>query len=71
MCKTGKNEFGQFMGFEPLTLVPFERDAIDVEQMTEKERGQLNAYHQKVYEIISQFLSKEEQEWLVDACAPI
>lgn len=69
--KREKNEFGQFMGFEPLTLVPFERDAIDVEQMTEKERGQLNAYHQKVYEIISQFLSKEEQEWLVDACAPI
>lgn len=69
--KREKNEFGQFMGFEPLTLVPFDRDAIDVEQMSEKEKTLLNEYHQKVFETIGPLLSKEEREWLMDACAPL
>jgi len=69
--KREKNEFGQFMGFEPLTMVPFEREAIDVEQMNEKERGLLNAYHQMVFETISPFLSEEEREWLADVCMPL
>ena len=69
--KREKNEFGQFMGFEPLTMVPFERDAIDVEQMNEKERKLLNVYHQMVFETISPFLSVEEREWLADACMPL
>lgn len=69
--KREKNEYGQFMGFEPLTLVPFERDAIDVEQMSGRERERLNMYHQMVFETIGPFLSKEEREWLADACAPL
>ena len=69
--KREKNEFGQFMGFEPLTMVPFERDAIDVEQMNEKERKLLNVYHQMVFETISPFLSVEEREWLADVCMPL
>lgn len=67
--KKEKNEFGQFMGFEPLTFVPFDRDAIDVEQMTSKELALLNAYHQQVYEKLEKYLSTEEREWLADACA--
>ncbi len=69
--KREKNEYGQFMGFEPLTMVPFERDAIDTEQMNEKERERLNMYHQMVFETIGPFLSKEEGEWLADVCAPL
>ena len=34
--KKEKNEFGQFMGFEPLTYVPFDRAAIDISQMNQK-----------------------------------
>lgn len=69
--KREKNEYGQFMGFEPLTLVPFDRDAIDIEQMSVKERELLNAYHEKVLEVIGPHLDRQEQEWLSDACAPI
>lgn len=69
--KREKNEFGQFMGFEPLTLVPFDRDAIDAEQMSEKEKNLLNEYHQKVLETIGPLLSREEREWLADTCAPL
>lgn len=69
--KREKNQFGQFMGFEPLTLVPFERDAIDVEQMSQREIALLNAYHKKVYDTLNAYLEPEEREWLADECSPI
>jgi Xaa-Pro aminopeptidase len=69
--KREKNEFGQFMGFEPLTFVPFDRDAVDAGQMSEKERTLFNEYQQQVLEKIGPFLSKEEREWLTDVCAPL
>ena len=69
--KREKNEFGQFMGFEPLTFVPFERNAIDVGQMSEKERELLNTYHQRVFEKLGDFLPVEEREWLKDMCTPL
>lgn len=69
--KREKNEYGQFMGFEPLTLVPFEREAIDTEQLSRKERAWLNAYHARVLETLTPYLDREEQAWLADACAPI
>lgn len=66
-----KNEYGQFMGFEPLTFVPFDREAIDPEQMSARERELLNEYHRQVYEKISPFLDRQEKEWLMDECAPL
>lgn len=66
-----KNEFGEFLGFETLTMAPFERDAIDPDQMTEEDKKLLNAYHEKVYNTISPYLDRHEAEWLMDACAPI
>ncbi|MCD7825728.1 MAG: aminopeptidase P family protein [Clostridiaceae bacterium] len=69
--KREKNEYGQFMGFEPLTFVPFERDAIDAAQLSERERQLLNQYHEQVFEKIGGFLSRQEREWLADVCAPV
>ena len=68
--KKEKNEFGQFMGFEPLTYVPFDRAAIDISQMNQKEIARLNAYHREVYEKISPYLNEEEKEWLKKECEP-
>lgn len=59
-----KNEYGTFLGFEPLTMVPFDKDAILWDQLSEKEIQWLNAYHQKVYEVLSPYLSEEERQWL-------
>lgn len=64
-----KNQFGRFMGFEPLTFVPFERAAIDVEQMSRREIDLLNEYHERVYEMLKDYLEPEEREWLADECS--
>ena len=65
ICRKGeKNEYGQFMYFENITLVPFDLDAVDVNQMNETEKRYLNEYHAKVYETISPYLTAEEAEWL-------
>ena len=62
--KGHKNEYGQFMHFEVLTLVPFDLDAIDVSLLCDDEKAQLNAYHKLVFESVSPYLSDDEQEWL-------
>lgn len=69
--KKEKNDFGQFMGFEPLTFVPFDKDAVAPELMNEKEREWLNEYHKQVYKKISPYLTDAEKDWLAEACAPI
>lgn len=69
--EVNKNEYGRFMGFETLTLVPFERDAIIVSELDEKERMWLNEYHAKIRAIISPYLEDEEQEWLQTVTAEL
>lgn len=64
VCKDIQNEYGQFMKFETLTLVPFDLDAIDASLLHENEKEMLNTYHQKVYEAISPHLNDAENEWL-------
>lgn len=65
LCKEREQTvYGQFMEFETLTLVPFDRNAIDIEQMDSKAMKLLNEYHQRVYETISPFLGDEEKAWL-------
>ena len=72
LCVEGpKNEYGQFLEFEILTLIPWDLDAVDPAQMTEQERGWLNEYHHTVYEAIAPHLPKEEQEWLAHATRAI
>lgn len=58
------NEYGQFMYFETVTLVPVDLDAVKPELMTEKERNLLNTYHAQVWNSISPYLDADEREWL-------
>jgi Xaa-Pro aminopeptidase len=72
LCRKGeKNDFGQFMYLEPLTMVPFDRDAIDQQLLTEREITLLNAYHKKVYETLAPYLEGEVLQWLRMATAEI
>lgn len=72
LCKKAeKTSFGQFMCFEPLTMVQFDLEGINPEEMTERERKLLNDYHQKVYTTISPYLDEEEKEWLKQATREI
>lgn len=65
LCKKAEQtEYGQFMEFETLTMVPHDRAAILPEQMSKRELALLNAYHKTVYETISPYLTEEERKWL-------
>ena len=65
--KLTANEYGTFLGFEILTMIPFDLDAILPEEMSEEERQWLNEYHQKVYETVAESLPEEEKIWLKEA----
>jgi Xaa-Pro aminopeptidase len=56
------------LGFETLTLVPFDLEAVDFDMLTEHDRVLLYDYHRKVYNTLSPFLNDEEKEWLYQAC---
>ncbi len=62
--KAEKNEYGQFMEFEPVTFAPIDIDAIDVNELNREEREYLNNYHKLVYEKVTPFLNEEESNWL-------
>ena len=69
--KAEKNSYGQFMEFETVTLVPYEREAILPDMLEKRELEWLNQYHAKVYETISPLLEGEEKQWLKEATAEI
>ena len=72
VCKKAeKTSVGQFMCFEHLTMVPFDLEAVVPEQMSERERSLLNAYHAQVYEKISPYLEPDEREWLKESTRSI
>ena len=65
LCVERENgEFGQFLGFEVLTMCPFDLDAVEVSALTAEEKGLLNAYHKKVRETLAPYLTEEENAWL-------
>ena len=72
LCKKAeKTSFGQFMCFEYLTMVPFDLDGVDPEQMSVRERKLLNEYHKEVYKTLSPHLNEDEKEWLKQATREI
>ena len=66
-----EGEFGPFLQFDPLTLCPIDLTPIIVEEMLPEEISWLNAYHQRVFDILSPHLSPAESDWLRIACAPL
>lgn len=65
------NEFGTFYGFEPLTFVPIDLDAIDPAVLTEKGIERLNRYHAMVYEKLAPHMTEEERIQLAAATRPV
>ena len=52
------------LGFEDLTMVPFDKNLLDLSLMTDSEIKWLNDYHQKVWGKISPFFEGDELKWL-------
>lgn len=61
----------QMMKFEPLTLVPYEREAVEPAQMTAEEKALYNEYQSLVCEKLSPHLAPEEAAWLAEATRAI
>jgi Xaa-Pro aminopeptidase len=61
----------EMMGFETLTLVPFDRRLIDPKQLLPWELAWLNAYHARVRREIEPVLLSDDRAWLRHATAPI
>lgn len=66
-----KSDFAQFYGFEPLTLVPFDRDAIEIEMLSDTQKEWINQYNQLIYETIGDEVEDEVQDWLFEITRPI
>lgn len=62
--KDKETEYGQFLKFKPLTMVPLDLDGVDVSLLSDDQRKWLNDYHHQVYETIAPYLTHEEREWL-------
>jgi Xaa-Pro aminopeptidase len=56
--------FGQFLGFDTLTLCPIDTRLIDFELFSEKERNWLNNYHSEVRRQLKPLIRKELQVYL-------
>lgn len=69
--KDVKNEYGQFLKFETLTLVPFDLAGILPEMLTASEKHWLNTYHKRIYRKLSKYLSPAERRFLAKATREI
>ena len=72
VCRKGeKNDYGQFMYFDTITMAPIDLDVIDTKYMSPVDIQRLNDYHQKVYDTISPYLTEEERMWLKEYTRPL
>ena len=66
-----KTAWGQFVGFENLTMCPIDIRAIEPSLMSDEEKKYLNDYHKLVFKTLSPMLGKEEKAWLKNMTAAI
>lgn len=66
-----KNEFGQFLKFETVTLCHFERELMDKALLTAEEIQWIDQYHGVVYETLAPGLAPDVQAWLKEKTRPL
>ncbi|MBQ8856905.1 MAG: aminopeptidase P family protein [Lachnospiraceae bacterium] len=72
LCQEAEaTEYGRFLNFETLTLVPFDLDVVDVTLLDSKEKQLLNDYHSRVYSELAPYMTEEELVWLKEATRAI
>ena len=65
------NQYGTFLGFEPITFVPIATSPVVPGVLTRDELDWLNAYHREVFTKLAPHLTEEERDWLAKKCAAI
>ena len=58
------NEYGQFMRFDTLTMVPFDLRLIDKRYLDKKTINLINEYHKTVYHALAPYLNADELIYL-------
>ena len=53
-----------FLAFEPLTMIPLDRRALNIDIMTKKDIEYFNSYQKLVYNTLEVYLDDEEKAWL-------
>jgi len=72
LCKSlGRNEFGDWLGLEPITLCHFDTSIIVKKLLSADEIDWLNAYNANVYETLSPYLPADVAAWLKQKTAAI
>ena len=71
VVEAGKSEFGEFYKLEPLTLAPFDKQAINFAILDANEINWLNNYHDKLYKELSNHLDTETRNWLREQTAEV
>jgi Xaa-Pro aminopeptidase len=72
ICKEAqKNDYGNFLNFEALTLFPISTKLIQESMLDTKEKEWLNSYHAEVLEKLTPHLNEKESKWLKKACKAI
>ena len=65
-CERVKNQYGQFLGFEPVTYCPIDLTPVRPELLDAEEKEWLNAFHQMVREKLTPHLNAAEAAWLAE-----
>lgn len=60
-----------FLGFENLTLIPFDNKLIDTNVLSYAQLSALNSYHALVHEKIGPYLPRELRGWFTHKCKPL
>jgi Xaa-Pro aminopeptidase len=58
--KDYENEYGTFLKFDTLTYVPIDLELVDKTYLNSTDIERLNSYHQKVYDVLSPYMSEKE-----------
>ena len=67
----GENQYGRWLGFAPLTLVPISTGPVLTDELDRDELDWLDRYHQTVYNALAPRLTPEEQAWLKEKTRPL
>jgi len=66
--KSGARQKREYLEFETLTLVPFEKNLIEKKLLSANELRWINSYHQNIYKTLSPYLVSSEKSWLRKVC---
>lgn len=66
-----KNQYGRFLGFEPVTYCPIDLTPVRAELLDASEKEWLNAFHKTVYDTLAPRLTEPERAWLAGRTRPL